>query len=179
MIDYNLNEEMLGILEKINKKMEIEYQGDFINGDYMFNVSFVDYEYYWEDVTIKKNSCVNESDAYIYLIVTKFIDYINICKEYKGIYNDGIDSLNKWFITIGHEDANNFEELKEIIDEDCDIYGEFLEGLDKANFARNTLSKEELFKFGDFVKNSPRYKRIVNSKVSAMNRKLEKAKLKS
>lgn len=176
MINTTLNNEILEIINKIYKGMDIEYQGNFINGDYMFNIAFTGYDWFWEDVTIKKNKCVDEKDALIYLVVTTFIDCINICKEYPNINTESIESFNKWLNIIGHEDANNLEEIQCIMDEDCDIYNDFLTGLDKAKFARNILTKEELFMFGDFVKNNDRYKHIVAAKVSTTNKKLAKAK---
>lgn len=172
MIDYKINDEMLDILEKIHLGLDIEYNGNFVNGDYMFSLELEDFENYYEDITIKKDKCIDKNDARIYLIITFFIECIAECKLYKNINDDSYESFKKWLYYIDDEDCKDEESMKSLYDEDEDIYGEFLEGLDKVIFARTVLNKEERFKFGEFVKNSNRYKSIVKSKVNAANKRL-------
>lgn len=163
------------IITKIYNAMDVQYDGNFINGDYMFQIGFNDYENYWEQPTIKSNRCTDENDALIYLVITTFIDCINKGKEYVGITDYSIESFQHWLRVIGDEDCNNIQEIEYMIEDDSDIYYDFKAGLDMVLFARNTLTKEELLTFGRYVQTDIRYKRIVARKVSQMNKKLNRA----
>ncbi|MGG7060090.1 hypothetical protein ACQPUY_15690 [Clostridium nigeriense] len=174
MIDYKINNEMLDILEKIHKGLMIDYDGNFINEDYMFTVKFKDFDNYCECITIEKDKCIDENDARIYLIITLFIECITECKLYKNIKDYDYESFKKWLYYIGDESFRDEEEIKILYPEYNDIFNDFKEGLDKANFARTILTKNERFKFGEFVENNNRYKNIVKYKINIINKQLKK-----
>lgn len=168
-----MNKEILEIIYKIQEGLDLQYDGNFINGDYEFTIFFKNYEWWWSQTTVSKNKAKDVNDAALYITVLTMIDCINRCKEYRNINDYGFESFKKWLILIDDEDANEDNEYILELMEDSDIYSDFKSGLDMVMFARNTLTKEELFKFGDFVKTDTRYKRIVSSRVSSLKRKLK------
>lgn len=167
-----LKDEMSEILRKIFKEVELDYHGNFINGDYMFHLELKNLNNYGRDITISQRKCKNEVDAKIYLIITFFIECIAECRLYKDINDDSYESFKKFLYTIDDEDYGDEKEMKYLYDEKEEIYSTFMEGLDKVTFARTILNREERFKFGEFVKNSNRYKPVVKAKTNAVNKRL-------